>query len=299
MSRATPRRRSLTLPVLAAAVGLLAAACDLSLAFGGTGTDRADRVEIPVDPPTPIDVGATDFTIEWWMRGIAERNSTGTVTCGNGVYGWITGHTIVDRDRYPLSGADGRDFGVSVASNGRLAFGVENADGLRRTVCATIPGGVLNGQWHHVAVQRALNGRMEIWIDGVLRASAMGPPGDISYPDGFPTARETDPYLVIGAEKHDVGPAYPSFAGQIDELRISNVLRYTTNGSPPSAPFTPDAHTVGLYHFNEGTNPAPNSWSVAVDSATVPGAPTDGMVRANAAGTWPKYSGDSPFATVP
>lgn len=285
--------------MLVAAVSLGAAACDLALAFNGTGTDRMDRVEIPVDPPTPVDVGATDFTIEWWMRGIAQKNATGTVTCGSGVYGWITGHTIVDRDRYPLSGPDGRDFGVSVASNGRLAFGVENAEGQRRTVCASISGGVLDGRWHHVAVQRALSGRMEVWIDGVRRASAMGPPGDISYPDGFPTARETDPYLVIGAEKHDVGPAYPSFAGLIDEVRISNVLRYTTNGTPPPAPFTPDSNTVGLYGFNEGGSPPPGGTSTVHDAATVPGAPTNGVLRADGEGIWPRYTPESPFLPGP
>jgi len=293
------RRPTVSALALLAVLSLAGAACDRSIEFGGTGTDRVDRVEIPVDPPTPVDVGATDFTIEWWMKGSAAQNSSGTVTCGNGVYGWITGHTVVDRDRWPLSGADGRDFGVSVSSTGRLAFGVENASGQRRTLCASVSGGLLNGQWHHVAIQRTVSGTMEIWIDGVRRASASGPPGDISYPDNFPTARSTDPYLVIGAEKHDAGSAFPSFRGKIDGLRISNVLRYTTNGSPPSTPFEPDAHTVGLYQFNTDTAPPPGGTATATDAATVPGAPTNGVVRADSAGTWPRYTDDSPYLQVP
>ena len=39
-----------------------------SLRFYGHGVDGVDRVEIPIDPSVPVDVGATDFTIEWWMK---------------------------------------------------------------------------------------------------------------------------------------------------------------------------------------------------------------------------------------
>ena len=44
----------------------------------------------------------------------------------------------------------------------------------------------------------------------------------------------------------------PRFAGVIDEVRISNVARYKANFTPQS-PFEPDADTLGLYHFDEGT----------------------------------------------
>jgi serine/threonine protein kinase len=40
-------------------------------------------------------------------------------------------------------------------------------------------------------------------------------------------------------------------AGQIDEVRISNVSRYSQPFSPP-ARFESDAQTIALYHFNEG-----------------------------------------------
>ena len=40
-----------------------------------------DRVLIPVDPPTAADVGATDFTIEWWMAGTPADNPVSYVTC--------------------------------------------------------------------------------------------------------------------------------------------------------------------------------------------------------------------------
>ena len=47
-----------------------------SLRFGGSGAAApgADRVLIPVDPPTTADLGATDFTIELWMAATAADN---------------------------------------------------------------------------------------------------------------------------------------------------------------------------------------------------------------------------------
>ena len=77
--------------------------------------------------------------------------------------------------------------------------------------------------------------------------------GDISYRDGRSAGATNEPYLVIGAEKHDAGGAYPSFNGYVDEVRISNTVRYTGNFTRPSGAFGTDGNTVGLYHFNEGS----------------------------------------------
>ncbi len=42
------------------------------------------------------------------------------------------------------------------------------------------------------------------------------------------------------------------FKGKIDEIRISNTLRYETEFTPADE-FTNDQHTLALYHFNEGS----------------------------------------------
>ncbi len=256
------------------AVATPVAAENRALRFTGTGVDRVDRVEIRLDGPArPVDVGGA-FTLEWWLRGTRAANPTGTLTCGTGRYGWITGHTVVDRDRWPTAGPDGRDFGVAVSRTGDLGFGVANGTGASRTVCTDLPGaGVLDGRWHHVAVQRGSVGRLQIWVDGVRRANAAGPNGDLSYPDGVAGARVTDPFLVLGAEKHDAGPAYPSFAGTLDELRISTGQRYTAAFTPRRRPFTTDARTVGLYHFDEATG------RTVRDTSAAPGGPSPGLLR--------------------
>jgi hypothetical protein len=75
----------------------------------------------------------------------------------------------------------------------------------------------------------------------------------MSYRDGRSTSYpNSDPYLVIGAEKHDAGTQYPSYSGFLDEIRLSDVVRYNAEFTPPSGPFTPDDDTIALYHFDEG-----------------------------------------------
>lgn len=271
-----------------------------SLRFYGNGVDAPDldRVKIVVDqvgnadPGPPADVGAEDFTIEFWMKAAAVDNDAAAVACGNNI-NWIYGNIVVDRDRFGQS----RKFGLSLAG-GRFVFGV-SADGGDRTVCSTT--NVLDGFWHHVAVQRdATSGELSIYVDGALDVSATGPSGDVSYPDdavpcanccGGGNCNHSDPFLVLGAEKHDAGASYPSYSGHLDELRLSNVIRYTGAFSRPDSPFAPDASTVALYHFDEG------SGDLVADSSGFAGGPSDGERRYGGTPAGPEWSAESPFGS--
>jgi hypothetical protein len=258
-----------------------------AIEFTGTGSGGVDRIRVRVaDPSTRADV-AWSFTLEWWMRARRSANRVGEPTCGAGVYGWITGHTIADRDRWPLAGPDGRDFGVSVGRSGRVAFGVATDAGAR-TVCTT-GADVLDDRWHHVAAQR--RGRtLEIWVDGVRRATAEGPAGSVRYPTTGVVPRPADPFLVLGAEKHDAGPSFPSFAGRIDELRLSDVARYHAAFTPRRRAFTPDDRTVLLFHFNR---PATGPCTTGVRDAA--GVRNGTCVHGGRGG--PRFVDDSPVAS--
>jgi hypothetical protein len=207
--------------ILALAAGLVAstvaavAAEPHSLRFRGhgVGAPNADRVRIPLEPGTPVDVGDGDLTVELWLRAPAKaaRNGAPAVTCGWGNVDWIRGNIVLDRDRY---NAD-RKYGVSLAA-GRVVFGVSGDGTGDRTLCGRTD--LRDGRWHHVAVQRRHgDGRLWLFVDGRLERTGTGPLGDISYPDGAVPGSfcgpggagicVNDPYLVIGAEKHDAGPA--------------------------------------------------------------------------------------------
>jgi len=270
-----------------------------SLRFHGNGVNAPDqdRVKIQIDDPSnsnpgpPADIGATDFTLEFWMKAGASENTAGAVSCGDNI-SWINGNIVFDRDRFNQD----RKFGLSIAG-GKFVFGVSGDGTGDHTICGTSD--VLDDQWHHIAVQRRrLDGAMWLYVDGVLEGQEDGPDGDISYPDdavpgnfcgdGDDPCTNSDPFLVIGAEKHDAGAAYPSYSGWIDEVRLSKVMRYSSNFTRPSQPFTPDADTVGLYHFDEGNG---NDIS---DSSGAAGGPSTGTRNFGGNPAGPEWSADMP-----
>ena len=284
---------------VASLLGLLCAATSVaagSLRFFGTGALDTDRVKIRVDPPTKADVGATDFTIDFWLRALPGDNA-GIVSCGVND-GWITGNVVIDRDIYGL----GPDFGIALgrrtpAAGSLVAFGLSDAGGAGTVLCGTSD--VADGNWHHVAVQRRLSdGRVWLFVDGRLEATGTGPAGSLAYPDGRATSwPASDPFLVLGAEKHDAGSGYPSFSGWLSELRLSNVLRYGV-GTTLGPTFTVhdrrhpvDAHTLALYRFQEGTGGQ-------LHSATADDA-IRGDVRFHPTLPRPQWSTDAPLPASP
>jgi concanavalin A-like lectin/glucanase superfamily protein len=268
-----------------------------ALRFHGNGVNApdADRVKIRIDNPPgpPADVGATDFTLEFWMKAAAAENGAAAVTCGPNI-NWIYGNIVFDRDRFNRD----RKFGLSIAG-GRFVFGVSGDGTGDRTICGVTS--VLDNGWHHVAVQRRrADGWMWLYVDGRLEAQAAGPGGDVSYPDNSAPGNfcngpcTNDPFLVIGAEKHDAGAQYPSYSGFIDEVRLSEILRYPTNGNfaPPTQPFTPDADTAALYHFDEGQG------DLIADSSGAPGGPSTGVRNFGGSPAGPEWVTDTPFSAL-
>jgi hypothetical protein len=63
---------------------------------------------------------------------------------------------------------------------------------------------------------------------------------------------QTSRILFVGRQ----GPTTSvALDGSLDELRLSDSARYTGNFTPDAAPFTTDANTLGLYHFDGATRP--------------------------------------------
>ena len=221
-----------------------------SLRFRGNRSGDFDRVKILIDDSAAsgtgarADVGASDFTIEFWMKASAADNTAGPVACGASA-AWVNGNVVVDRGR----SGPGRGFGVSIAG-GRIVFGVSGEETGDLTICGSRD--VIDAAWHHVAVTReSATGRMEIFVDGLADAQGDGPSGDVSYPDDAAAGEPDDPYLVFGAGKHEVAGS-PSYSGFLDEIRVSSLRRYSGPFARPRSPFTPDAGTVALYHLDEG-----------------------------------------------
>ncbi|MBY0398967.1 hypothetical protein K2X89_01640 [Myxococcota bacterium] len=115
--------------------------------------------------------------------------------------------------------------------------------------------------------RRASDGRLRIWVDGAVDAQAAGgsgmPYGDVSYPvGGVPGSfcspdggagnapcTASDPFLVLGAEKHGFDGI--NYSGSLDEVRLSSMLRYSAAFAAPTSPHAADPATAALYHFDE------------------------------------------------
>ena len=101
---------------------------------------------------------SNSFTITLWVRT--------TATAGTGQ--WWSGKGLVDGE----VGGTFDDFGVVLLGN-KAGFGVGNPD---TTISST--SAINDGLWHHVAAVRdAGSGLMQLYVDGVLQASAAGPSG--------------------------------------------------------------------------------------------------------------------------
>jgi hypothetical protein len=96
--------------------------------------------------------------------------------------------------------------------------------------------------WTHVAVSIDNTNTGRIFINGVLQGTATFNLRPASL------GNTTQNYLGKSQFLPD-----PYFNGVIDELRISNVARYTSSFTPQTTEFTTDANTVALFHFNEGS----------------------------------------------
>jgi len=261
-----------------------------SLRFFGTGSSDLDRVKIPLGPISngqitasrPVNVGG-DFTIEFWMRAAAADNPA--PACPGG---WYVGNIVIDRDVFEAG--DYGDYGIAIC-DGRIVFGVARGSDDRLLVGNTV---VTTNTWRHIAVTRSNNGPMRIFVDGALDASRDdGPVGRIDYRLNRGTNwPNSDPYLVLAAEKHDY-PGSRYYAGLLDDLRISNSVRYSGPFTRPNAPHPADASTVALYRFDEGAG------TTIGDSSGAAGGPSNGALNPRAGGPAQHWSSDTPFSGSP
>jgi hypothetical protein len=104
-----------------------------------------------------------------------------------------------------------------------------------------ITGGALaSNTWHHIALVRTGDDH-KLYINGTQSGSTF----TASY------------NILVAASACTVGGASDAIGnlstpGYIDEFRVSNTARYTSNFTPPTAPFVNDANTLLLLHMDGG-----------------------------------------------
>ncbi|MBK7402861.1 MAG: hypothetical protein IPJ34_43210 [Myxococcales bacterium] len=141
-------------------------------------------------------------------------------------------------------------FGSAAAGGARLSFSVDN--GAAGFIAAEKAMTCADGVFHHIAACRSIAGStatLSLFVDGTQVATASGAATRIAAPTT----------VMIGGYAYEVDASQPGLTGTIDEVRISNTLRYTAAFTPAKR-FTVDASTVALFHLDEGTG------TTAVDS---------------------------------
>ncbi|USN98302.1 MAG: hypothetical protein H6810_08965 [Phycisphaeraceae bacterium] len=155
------------------------------------------------------------FTTECWVKG---DQLSGT-------------STVLSRFR------DDKGFGLTWSKpGGVLPYGIVGTD--RGLAWASLDTPPAWGEWHHVAL--TYDGkRAVVYLDGV-EAARSETAGSAAYSD-LP--------LYIGAEPNERGDPIGLFVGEIDEVRVSSVVRYTGSFTPEKV-FGPDESTLLLLHFD-------------------------------------------------
>jgi hypothetical protein len=194
---------------------------------------------------TAIGSGLTGFSGALLLNGV---DSYGTLASAAPAIGPAQGHATtiefwfapsanISSGNYTLfeKGSGNSSVNISLAS-GKVNLTYKDSTGVNQSVQSTTSSWN-KGEWHHVAAVISASG-LELWIDGVDKQSLAV---DLS---SETLASQT---AYIGANSS----AAQMFTGMIDELRISNIARYSTATFAVSASeFVNDVNTLSLHHFN-------------------------------------------------
>jgi hypothetical protein len=155
----------------------------------------------------------TDWTLEFWVYP----------TSDTGDRGWVS-QVEDDSNGWYFRNISAGDANFTMWSGGSAIISI-----------STTGSPLADDTWQHVAFVKDSDD-YEIYVDGVLKKTA----SDASM-DTFSAP------LVIGSILRS---SPQPFDGYIDELRISNIARYTTAFTPSTTEFTADVNTLLLLHMD-------------------------------------------------
>ena len=113
--------------------------------------------------------------------------------------------------------------------NGQISFFKDGAGGSSPTSILT------NDTWHHIAIVRS-GSTGNVYVDGNLQITRTIGTDDYSTHT-----------VLLG---NNIFDSSGYLSGYIDEYRDSNIVRYSSNFTPQSVPFTVDSNTYSLLHFD-------------------------------------------------
>jgi hypothetical protein len=187
----------------------------------GTGSYTSNSLAgfVRVTPFSNFAFGTRDFTIEFWYY---PTSITTSVT----VMGFRPQST---EGAYPTILA-------SFGTTGTIALYSSASTRLISAVNA-----LTINQWNSVALVRN-SGNTRIYINGNQSGNTLVDP--VNYQAGS---------CIIGANDFQQTGSFP-VTGFLDEIRFSNIARYTANYTPATQPFVTDTNTLFLMHCDGANN---------------------------------------------
>jgi hypothetical protein len=162
--------------------------------------------------------GDPDFTTEAWVR----FSSTGRI------------HTIFSK--LPSSGNLSESILRTTTTNLFIFIAFNNGSNI---ISLTSTTSIVANTWYHVAIVNN-SGQWTLYVNGVSEAT--------NTMSATPIGNNSN--LLIGRSAESTTR---DLSGYIDELRISNTARYTSNFTPSTTAFTNDSNTLLLLHM-DGSN---------------------------------------------
>lgn len=151
------------------------------------------------------------------------------------VEGWfLYNNSATNRWLYGRSAANNTSVGI-IANSNYLTYNVTTTASTYNNAGTTY---LESGKWYHFALAYdAISGTARGFVNGRLDYTRTSMSGNIS-------AAATQMIGNYASVYH---------YGFLDEFRVSSSVRYTTDFTPSTTPFTTDANTIALYHFDDAT----------------------------------------------
>jgi len=226
-------------------------------ALVGSSTSNADSLEFA--DHAHWDAGSISYTIDYWLYLIALPPSAQT---------------------YPVSRFSGSgDWGNYVDANGAMRHGIWGVSEIY-TSNSVVP----IGSWHHWAIVKNGGSDTKIYKDGVQVATGSGNFSDCSSA------------LWIGGQNTSL-TSTSSLNGYIDEVRISNIARWTTGFTPNADSTTTGTNATGTLVSTVQTAPTATTEVSGVilytnaSGTNVLGTDLKIYLTANLQGTTPNWTG--------
>ncbi|MFV9507649.1 MAG: LamG-like jellyroll fold domain-containing protein [Oscillochloridaceae bacterium umkhey_bin13] len=219
-------------------------------------TPTIPPTEGPTQTASPVAPGgSTNYALSFANDDFARTGAIAGLNGSQTVEFWVRPATTGQNTILATTYVNGSNAGWAVElENGRPVWWVRTSNNWRELRSNTA---LAVNTWYHLAgTYNVATGTAQFYVNGTLAASAnLG-------------AITTGGQFQIGGLT-----GYGFFNGQFDEIRLSNLVRYSANFTPPTTAFTLDANTLAVFSLNEGSGQitqdrTPNGYSLTLGSTS-------------------------------